>query len=159
MKFPIETESQKTLVIIKPDAIQRNLTGEIISRLENRGLKIIAAKFQQVDAGLAQQHYAAHIGKPFYEGLVRYICASPVMVMVWEGPEAIKAVRQTFGATNPLDAAPGTIRHDFALLTSRNLVHASDSTDSAEREIAMWFSSGDIHRWEREIDPWILGKN
>ena len=159
MTFPIETLSQSTLVIIKPDAIQRNLTGEIISRLEKRGLKLIAAKFFNVDEALARKHYASHKGKFFYEGLVRYICTSPVMVMVWAGPDAIKAVRQTFGATNPLEAAPGTIRHDYAILTSRNLVHASDSVDTAEREIKLWLRADELNDWQRDSDPWLIGKN
>jgi len=159
MKFSLETNLQTTLVIIKPDAIQRGIIGEIITRLEHRGLKLIAAKFIHIKDEFAKKHYAAHIGKPFYEGLVRYISTSPVLVMVWAGPDAIKAVRQTFGATNPLEASPGTLRHDFAILTSRNLVHASDSVESAKIEIEMWFSKEELHFWDREIDPWILGKN
>jgi nucleoside-diphosphate kinase len=150
---------ERTLVILKPDAIQRGLAGEIITRLEKRGLKIAAAKFMQVSKDLASKHYAVHIGKPFYEGLVKYITSSPVLVMVWEGPEAITAVRQTMGATNPLNAAPGTIRHDLALNTSRNLTHASDGAETAEAEIKLWFAAEELVSWEQSNDPWINGKN
>jgi nucleoside-diphosphate kinase len=150
---------ERTLVILKPDAIQRGLAGEIITRLEKRGLKIAAAKFMQVSKDLASKHYAVHIGKPFYEGLVKYITSSPVLVMVWEGPEAISAVRQTMGATNPLNAAPGTIRHDLALNTSRNLTHASDGVETAEAEIKLWFAAEELVSWEQSNDPWINGKN
>jgi nucleoside-diphosphate kinase len=150
---------ERTLVILKPDAIQRGLAGEIITRLEKRGLKIAAAKFMQVSKDLASKHYAVHIGKPFYEGLVKYITSSPVLVMVWEGPEAITAVRQTMGATNPLNAAPGTIRHDLALNTSRNLTHASDGVETAEAEIKLWFAAEELVSWEQSNDPWINGKN
>jgi nucleoside-diphosphate kinase len=112
---------ERTFVIIKPDAVQRGLIGEIIGRLEKRGLRLVAAKFMLVDRPLAEAHYAVHVGKPFYAGLVNYITSSPIVAMVWEGLEAIAAVRQTMGKTNPLEAAPGTIRHDFALGVSRNL--------------------------------------
>ncbi len=150
---------ERTLVLVKPDGVQRGLTGEIIKRLENRGLQLTAAKLILVDQALARKHYAIHEGKPFYEGLVKYICSAPVMAMVWEGPQAIAAVRQTMGATNPVEAAPGSIRHDFALLISRNLTHASDSVENAELEIGIWFKQEEILSWDRSIEPWILGKN
>jgi nucleoside-diphosphate kinase len=150
---------ERTLVLIKPDGVQRGLTGEIIKRLEDRGLKLIAAKFILVDEKLARKHYEVHVGKPFYEGLIRYITSAPVMAMVWEGPQAIAAVRQTMGATNPVEAAPGTIRHDFALLVSRNLTHASDSPENAELEIGIWFKPEELFSWERSVETWITGKN
>jgi nucleoside-diphosphate kinase len=151
--------SQRTLVIIKPDGVQRGLVGEIISRLEKRGLMLIAMNFRQISKEFAETHYGAHLGKPFFNGLVKYITSAPLVAMVWEGTEAIKAVRQTVGATNPLDADPGTIRHDLALLTSRNLIHASDSVESAEKEIAMWFEKNEIHIWSRIHEDWISGLN
>ncbi|MCX6054565.1 MAG: nucleoside-diphosphate kinase [Chloroflexi bacterium] len=150
---------ERTLVLLKPDAIQRNLSGEIIKRLESRGLKIIALKFLLVDEKTAQDHYKEHINKPFYEGLIRYITSAPLLAMVWEGPQAIAAVRQTMGSTNPLEATPGSIRHDFALLTSRNLTHASDSAENAEKEISIWFKKSEIFSWERIHENWFSGKN
>lgn len=150
---------EKSLVLIKPDAVQRGLIGEIIARLEKRGLRLIAAKYLSVTKALAEKHYSIHVGKPFYDGLVKYICSAPVMAMVWEGDDAIAAVRQTMGATNPLIADPGTIRHDFALGIARNLTHASDSLETAEKEIALWFEPAEIVIWQRDIDPWIFGKN
>lgn len=150
---------ERTFVLVKPDGVQRGLTGEIIKRLENRGLTLTAAKFMCVDDPLARKHYAVHVGKPFYEGLIKYITSAPVMAMIWEGPQAIAAVRQTMGATNPVEADPGSIRHDFALLISRNLTHASDSPENAELEISIWFKPEEIVTWDRTVDPWILGKN
>jgi len=147
------------LVLIKPDGVERNLTGEIINRLESRGLKIVAMKFLLVPEELARKHYQEHVGKPFYEGLIRYITSGPVIGMVLEGPGAIAAVRQTMGATNPLEATPGTIRHDFGLVTSRNLTHASDSVENAEIEISNWFSPDEVYTWERIHENWFTGKN
>ena len=151
--------SQRTLVLIKPDGVQRGLVGEIIRRLENRGLMLIALDLRQVSTAFAEQHYAVHKGKPFYNGLVKYITSAPLVAMVWEGTEAIKAVRQTVGATNPLEAAPGTIRHDLALLTSRNLIHASDSPETAEAEIKLWFKDENIVAWQRDHENWVSGLN
>ena len=151
--------SQRTLVLIKPDGVQRGLIGEIISRLEKRGLLIIAMNFRLISKEFAETHYGAHIGKPFYTGLVKYITSAPLVAMVWEGTEAINAVRQTVGATNPLEADPGTIRHDLALLTSRNLIHASDSIENAEKEISMWFGEDEIFTWSRIHEDWISGLN
>lgn len=150
---------EQTLVLIKPDGVQRGLTGEIIKRLENRGLKIVAAKFLHVDESLAKRHYAVHEGKPFYAGLIKYITSSPLMAMVWEGPQAVAAVRQTTGSTRPTEAAPGSIRHDFALEVGRNLTHASDSVENAKLEIAIWFSPEELVSWDRATDTWIQGQN
>jgi nucleoside-diphosphate kinase len=130
--------------------------GTIINRLEQRGLRLVSAKFVQVDRALAEKHYAIHEGKPFYDGLIRYITSSPVMAMVWEGPEAIKAVRQTMGATRPLEAPPGSIRHDFALQVGRNLTHASDGPESALAEIDLWFNESELVDWERDVDDWVF---
>lgn len=149
---------ERTLVLVKPDGVQRGLVGEIIKRLEQRGLKLIAAKFILVDSTLATRHYAVHVGKPFYEGLIEYITSSPVMAMAWEGPNAINAVRQTMGATRPTDAAPGTIRHDFSIEIERNLTHASDSVENGAAEVALWFAPNEIFQWSRNNDPWIFKK-
>ncbi|MAT44562.1 MAG: nucleoside-diphosphate kinase [Anaerolineaceae bacterium] len=150
---------ERTFVLIKPDGVQRGLSGEIIKRLEQRGLKLIACKFLSVSQELAEKHYAAHVGKPFYAGLIKYISSAPVMAMIWEGPEAIAAVRQTMGATDPVKADPGSIRHDYGILISRNLTHASDSVESASFEINLWFTPEEIFPWDRCSDPWLLGKN
>lgn len=150
---------ERTLVLIKPDGVQRNLIGEILARFENRGIKIIAMKFQMVTKELACEHYKIHQGKPFYDGLIDYITSGPVLALVLEGPQVIKAVRQTMGATNPIDAAPGTIRHDFGLSTSRNLTHASDSIENAALEISNWFSPNEIFPWERVHENWFTGGN
>jgi nucleoside-diphosphate kinase len=146
---------ERTLVLIKPDGVQRGLIGEIIKRLEARGLKLVAAKFMTVDQKLAETHYHEHIGKPFYPGLLRYICSSPVMAMVWEGRNVVATVRQTMGKTNPAEAAPGTIRHDFALIPERNLTHASDKPERGEEEIALWFKPEELVEWDRNSDEWI----
>jgi len=147
---------ERTLVLVKPDGVQRGLIGEVIMRLERRGLKLVAAKFLQVSPELAQTHYAVHEGKPFYEGLIRYITSAPVMAMVWEGPNAVAVVRQTMGATRPWEAAPGTIRHDFGLGVDRNLTHGSDSVENGEKEAALWFSDEEMVSWQRANDPWIF---
>jgi nucleoside-diphosphate kinase len=150
---------EKTLVLVKPDAVQRGLIGEVTTRLENRGLKLIGMKLLQVEQNLAEKHYAIHVGKPFYNGLIEYITSSPVVAMVWQGPNAIKAVRQTMGATNPVEAAPGSVRHDFALTIGRNLTHASDGEETAKAEIGLWFSPDEIVEWERSSDSWMFETN
>jgi len=150
---------ERTLVLVKPDGVQRGLVGEIITRFENRGLKLIAARFLKVDQELAEKHYEIHKGKPFYQGLIRYITSAPVMAMVWEGPNAIAAARQTMGSTKPTEAAPGSIRHDFALEVGRNLTHGSDSLENSENEINLWFKQDEILSWERALDPWLIGTN
>lgn len=147
---------ERTLVLIKPDGVQRGLIGEIIARLERRGLRLAAARFQQVSRDLAERHYAVHRGKPFYDGLIAYITSAPVMAMVWEGPQAIAAVRQTMGATRPVEAAPGTVRHDFGLEVGRNLTHASDSAETAADEVALWFRPDELLDWGRALDRWIF---
>ena len=147
---------EKTFVMVKPDGVQRGLVGEVIGRLERRGLRLVAAKFMWVSQELAETHYAIHKGKPFYEGLISYITSAPVMAMVWEGPRAVEAVRQTMGSTRPVEAAPGTIRHDFALEVGRNLTHASDSVENGEAEVALWFKPEELVSWTRQVDTWIF---
>jgi nucleoside-diphosphate kinase len=147
---------ERTLVLVKPDAMQRGLAGEVISRLERRGLKIVALRVMKVGKPLAQQHYAEHDGKPFFKGLVQYITSSPIIAAVFEGNNAIAAVRQTMGKTNPLEAETGSIRGDFGLEKGRNLTHASDSTASAKREIALFFGDMAPVGWKRDTDPWIF---
>jgi nucleoside-diphosphate kinase len=152
----LEAIVERTLVLVKPDGVQRGLIGEVISRLERRGLRLVAARFMQVSRELAETHYAIHKGKPFYDGLIRYITSAPVMAMVWEGPNAVAAVRQTMGATRPTEAAPGSLRHDFALEVGRNLTHASDSVENGEQEVALWFKPQDLVSWVRATDAWIF---
>ena len=147
---------ERTLVLVKPDGVERGLIGEIIGRLERRGLRLVAAKFIQVSQELAETHYAIHKGKLFYNGLIKYITSAPVMAMAWEGPNAVIAIRQTMGATRPTDAAPGSIRHDFALEVGRNLTHASDSVENGEKEVALWFDSAELVDWKRAVDQWIF---
>ncbi|HNR95489.1 MAG: Nucleoside diphosphate kinase [Chloroflexi bacterium ADurb.Bin180] len=147
---------ERTLVIIKPDGVQRGLIGEIIARLERRGLKIIGLKMMQISRELAAKHYGVHQGKPFYEGLVNYITSSPVVVMAVEGKKAIEMVRQTMGKTNPLDAAPGTIRADLAVDIGRNLVHGSDGAQTAEFELGLFFRPDELVAWDRSVEPWIV---
>lgn len=147
---------EQTLVLVKPDAVQRGLIGEIIHRLERRGLRLTAAKFIQVSQDLAQEHYGIHKGKPFYEYLLDYITSAPVMAMAWEGPNAVAAVRQTMGATNPLEASPGTVRHDFGLEIGLNLTHASDSPENGTKEVSLWFDEDELVDWKRTIDHWVF---
>ena len=135
---------ERTLILVKPDAMQRGLAGEIIARLERRGLRIAGLKLLQVDRALAERHYGEHVGKPFYEGLIDYITACPIVAAVFEGPNAVAAARQTMGATRPTEAAPGTIRGDLGLEVGRNLVHGSDSPESAKREIGLWFGDAEL---------------
>lgn len=147
---------ERTLIIVKPDGVQRGLIGPILERFERRGLKMVAARFMQVSRELAEQHYAEHKGKGFYEGLLSFITSGPVLAAVLEGPDAVKMVRSTLGKTNPVDAAPGTIRGDFGTSFGKNLVHASDENPgSAEREVALWFKPEDIVSYSRETDRWI----
>ena len=136
--------AERTLVLIKPDAMKRKLAGEILARLERRALEIRAARLVQVDRDLAERHYAEHAEKPFFGELVEFITSSPTLALVVEGPSAIEVVRTTMGATNPVSAAPGTIRGDLALAMPDNLVHGSDSPESAEREIGLWFSDDEL---------------
>lgn len=147
---------EQTFVFIKPDGVQRGLVGEVIARLERRGLRLTAAKFMAVSNELAEEHYGIHKGKPFYEGLIEYIVSAPVMAMVWEGPNAVAAVRQTMGATKPTEAAPGTVRHDFGLEVGRNLTHASDSPENGQKEIELWFKPEELVSWSRDVDKWVF---
>ncbi len=147
---------ERTLVILKPDAVQRGLIGPIITRLEQRGLKIVAMKMIRMDEPLARRHYAIHEGKPFFEPLVAYITSAPVVLMVIEGEGVVQMVRQTVGATDPAKAAPGTIRGDFGLTIGRNLIHASDSPETGKEEVALFFDESEILSWERDTDRWIL---
>ena len=146
---------ERTLFIIKPDAVQRGLIGDIVARLERRGLKIVAMKMMQISKELASRHYAVHAGKPFYEGLVAYITSAPVVVLAVEGKRAIEVVRATMGATNPVQAASGTIRADFSMEIGRNLVHGSDGPETAAFELGLFFSADEIVSWERSTDRWI----
>jgi nucleoside-diphosphate kinase len=148
--------TDRTLVLVKPDAVQRLLTGRIIGRFEERGLKVVGLKLVQVDRGLAERHYAIHREKPFFRGLVDFITSSPLVAMVLEGPNAIAVVRMMVGATRPHEAAPGTIRGDYALETAQNLVHASDGPETAASEIALWFGPDELVNYERDIDRWAL---
>lgn len=148
---------EKSLVLIKPDALQRGLTGKILSRLERRGLKIIALKMIQVDKTLAQRHYAIHKEKPFFNDLVNFITASPIVAAIFEGKNAIEVVRQTMGKTNSAEASPGTIRGDFGIDIQQNLVHGSDSVENAAKEIEIFFNPGEILSYTRDLDRWITG--
>jgi nucleoside-diphosphate kinase len=147
---------ERTLIIVKPDAMQRGLAGEVLARLERRGLKIVGLKLIRIDQALAKRHYGEHQGKPFFDGLVSFISSSPVIVGVLEGSNAVAAVRSTMGATNPTAAGPGTIRGDLALELGRNMVHGSDSPESAEREIALFFKPDELLAYDRDVDPWIF---
>ncbi len=147
---------ERTLVLIKPDGVQRGLVGTIIERLERRGLRLVGLKLVQVSQDLARRHYAVHEGKPFFDGLIRYITSAPVVALVIEGNHAIEIARATMGATNPAKAAPGTIRADFALEIGRNLVHGSDGPDTARTEIALWFAPEELASYSREVDRWIF---
>ena len=147
---------ERTLVLIKPDAMQRGLAGEILSRLERRGLRIAALRLFQMDEAMARRHYGEHEGKPFYEGLISYITACPIIAAVLEGSDAVEVVRRTVGATNPAEAEAGTIRGDLALETGRNLIHGSDSPESAKREIALFFREDELHSYARDVDRWLF---
>lgn len=147
---------ERTLIIVKPDGVQRGLTGEILRRFEARGLKIVGMKFMQVSRELAEKHYETHQGKPFYNGLVEYITMGPVVAIVLEGPNAISATRGTIGATKANEAAAGTIRADLALDINRNLIHGSDSVENGQKEIANFFGDGELISWTAADDAWIV---
>lgn len=146
---------ERTLVLVKPDGVQRGLVGAIISRLEARGLKLVGMKMAHISQELAHRHYEAHQNRPFFQGLVQFITSSPVVAMVWQGPNVVDMVRETMGATDPLKAAPGTIRGDLAQNIGRNLVHGSDSAEAARREIGLFFHPNEIVDYPRELEPWI----
>lgn len=147
---------ERTLILVKPDAMQRGLAGEVLGRFERRGLRVVGLKLMQVDDALARRHYGEHEGKPFFAGLVEYITSSPVIAAVLEGTSAISVVRAAIGSTDPAQAAPGTIRGDFGLERGRNLVHASDSEASAQREIGLFFQPAELIGWARDTDRWIF---
>ncbi|HEU5315498.1 MAG TPA: nucleoside-diphosphate kinase [Chloroflexota bacterium] len=149
------TEVERTLIIVKPDGVQRALTGEILGRFEKRGLKLVGLKMIHIDRPLAERHYAVHREKPFFGELISYITLSPVVVAVLEGPRAIEIVRAMIGKTRPHEAASGTIRGDFAVEGLRNLVHASDAPDTAKNEIDLYFKGGEVLDYQRELDRWI----
>lgn len=146
---------ERTLLLVKPDGVQRGLIGEIVGRFERRGLKLVGLKFLQMSPELASEHYAVHRERPFYQSLVAYITSGPVVAMVWEGKDAVAVARATIGATKPAEAAPGTIRGDFALEIGRNLVHGSDSPENAKKEVALFFDDEELVNWERSTDTWI----
>jgi nucleoside-diphosphate kinase len=146
---------ERTLIILKPDAVQRGLVGKILTRLERRGLRFAALKFTTIPTALAEQHYGEHQGKPFYPGLIDYITSGPVVLAVLEGKNAVAVVRTTMGVTNPANAAPGTIRGDLAIETGRNLIHGSANLDDAAREVALFFQPEEVQSWERSTERWI----
>ena len=148
-------ETQRTLIIVKPDAVQRGLIGTILEAFEQKGLRFVGLKLMQIDRGMAERHYGEHQGKPFYEGLVNFITSGPVVAGVIEGPNAVEAVRNLMGATNPVSASPGSIRGKYALEIGQNLVHGSDSTTSAEREVNLFFQPEELLSYRRDVDRWI----
>ena len=148
--------TERTLVLVKPDGVQRLLAGRIIARYEERGLKIVGLKLVQVDRELAERHYAIHREKPFFGGLVDFITSGPLVALALEGPNAIVIVRAINGATRPHEAAPGTIRGDFAIETAQNIVHASDSAETAAFELDLWFAPDELHEYDRDVDRWVL---
>ncbi len=147
---------ERTLVLVKPDGVQRGLVGEIIARFEAKGLKIVGMKLLSVSRELAEKHYAVHLGKSFYPGLIDYITSGPVAAMVLEGPRAIEAVRKVVGATKSFEADPGSIRGALALTVARNLVHASDGPETAQMEVALWFQPAELLSYERDVDRWVF---
>ena len=147
---------ERTLVLIKPSAIQRGLAGEILSRLERRGLRIAGLKLLWMNEDLAALHYAEHMGKPFYDGLIENITSCPIVAAIFEGERAVEIVRATMGSTDPRDATPGTIRGDFGLVINRNVIHGSDSPESAAREIELFFRPDELISYERAIDRWLF---
>ncbi|HVB09231.1 MAG TPA: nucleoside-diphosphate kinase [Bacillota bacterium] len=147
---------ERTLVLVKPDGVQRGLVGEVIQRIEGKGLRLVGCRVLQMSQDLAREHYAPHVERPFFPGLVSFITSGPVVAMAWEGPGAIAAVRSLMGATDPLKAAPGTLRGDLALDIGQNLVHGSDGPESAERELSLYFKPSEFVAYQRAIDPWIV---
>lgn len=146
---------EKTYVMVKPDGVQRNLTGEIIAKFEKRGLKLVGLKLMQISQETAAKHYAEHVGKPFYNGLIAYITSGPVVAMVWEGKDAVKVARQTIGATNPQNADPGSIRGMYAIDLGRNVIHGADSPESAQREIGLYFKTDELLSYDKPADTWL----
>ncbi|MGI5823713.1 MAG: nucleoside-diphosphate kinase [Dethiobacteria bacterium] len=149
---------QKTFIMLKPDAVQRNLMGEVICRFEKKGLKAIAIKMLKISREMAEKHYGEHQGKPFFDELVNFITSGPVVAMIWEGRGAIQVARQMMGSTDPQEAPPGTIRGDYGLFMGNNVVHGSDSPESAAREISLFFSPQEIFSYQKSAEPWIYGE-
>lgn len=149
---------EKTFIMLKPDAVQRNIAGEIISRLEKKGLKLVALKMLLINNKLAERHYEEHLGKPFFQSLVGFITSGPVIAMVWEGENAVQLARRMMGSTDPQKAEPGTIRGDYAIFTGNNIVHGSDSPQSAAREIEIFFTPSEIISYRKDLEPWIYGE-
>jgi nucleoside-diphosphate kinase len=148
--------TERTLVLIKPDGVQRQLVGRILARYEARGLKVVGLKLVLIDQGLAERHYEAHREKPFFAGLVEFITSAPLVALALDGPNAIAVVRAINGATRPHEAAPGTVRGDFALETGQNIVHASDGPEAAATELALWFRDDELLDYDRDVDRWVL---
>lgn len=146
---------ERTFIMIKPDGVQRNLVGEVIRRFETKGFKLVGLKFLSVSKELAEKHYGVHKERPFFGGLVQFITSSPVVAMVWEGDGVVASARNLIGATNPLTSPPGTIRGDFGVSVGRNLIHGSDAIETAQYEIALWFTPEELVSWEPTITPWI----
>lgn len=146
---------EKTFLMVKPDGVQRNLIGEIVSRFENKGFQLVGAKLMMISQELAEKHYAEHKERPFFGELVNFITSSPVLAMVWEGDNVIATARQMMGATNPQEAAPGTIRGDYGVQVGQNIIHGSDSAESAEREIALFFNENEIVSYDKTINQWV----
>ncbi|MGC8228326.1 nucleoside-diphosphate kinase [Pseudobacillus badius] len=146
---------EKTYLMVKPDGVQRGLIGEIVARFEKKGFQLVGAKLMSVSKETAEQHYAEHKERPFFGELVDFITSSPVFAMVWEGENVIATARQMMGATNPKDAAPGTIRGDFGVTVGKNIIHGSDSPESAEREIAIFFKEEELTTYNKQINDWV----
>ncbi len=147
---------QRTLVLVKPDAVQRGLAGEVISRLERKGLKLAGVKMMRVDESLARQHYKDHVERPFFPSLLAFITSSPIVALAVEGPNAIEITRGVMGATNPLEATPGSIRGDMAMSVGPNLIHGSDSEEAAARELKLFFGDDELFDYTRDMDHWII---
>jgi nucleoside-diphosphate kinase len=146
---------ERTFLAIKPDGVQRGLIGEIIRRYETKGFTLVGLKLMNVSRELAEKHYGVHKEKPFFPGLVEFITAGPVVAMVWEGEGVIASARKIIGATNPLNAEPGTIRGDYGVSIGRNIIHGSDAPETAQSEIALWFTSEELASWQPTINPWV----
>ena len=147
---------ERTLILVKPDGVQRGLVGEVLGRLERRGLKLVGLKLLQMDDALVRRHYEAHVDKPFFPGLQSFITAGPLVAAAFEGPNAVQAARLVMGATDPLQADAGTIRGDYGLDIGRNIVHGSDSPEAGEREVALFFASQELIPWQRDLERWIV---
>lgn len=146
---------EKTFLMVKPDGVQRQLIGDIVSRFERKGLQMVGAKLMTIPVELAEQHYGEHKGKPFYDNLVQFITSGPVFAMVWEGENVVELTRKMMGKTNPKDAEPGTIRGDYCMYVSKNIIHGSDSTESADREISLFFNENELVSYNKAINSWI----